>query len=748
MTLHRTIILLSFILYLPFQGWSQSAENGNNGHGKTMPDVNERPSVQAVSIEINPTIDGEVINDEVWQNISPIVDLWQTRPNAGQSASEKTEVRISYTSSTFYLSVVCYDSEPDKLVVSDSRRDASLDNTDGFMFILDTYNDSQNGFVFGTNSVGIEYDAQVDNEGQGNFNANRQQGGIIGGFNLNWDASWEVKAQVGDYGWSAEFAIPFRTLRFNAGQDQSWGLNFQRMIRKTNEVAFWAPMPIEFDIKRLSLAGKLTGLNLQNPGNLKVIPYGLGQVARNFEEEPSDTEYDAEFGADIKYSISPNITLDLTYNTDFAQVEVDEQQINLDRFNLFFPEKRPFFLENAGLFSVGSPGEVDLFFSRRIGIGNAGELVPIIGGARLSGKINNTNVGFLSMFTDNVDTLVQKNNFSVGRINQQFGMRSSLGLAFINREGMGSLDNDYNRVFATDGKLGIGKKAQLSGFYAQSSTPGITEDEHAFRFQAQYEWNGLILSSAYTEVAEGFNPEMGFLSRQSAFRKPEFLIFKRLRPSEKSPFLEFRPHVSYRGFWNFSGFQETGFLHVDNHWEWKNGLEIHTGVNFTTEGVVNDFEIFARDSLFVPAGTYKHSEVQIIIMTNQSKPIYISTRSVLGGAFGGERYANSGTLGIRLGDKFNSEFRFAHNDFNLPNGNFTTDIFGARLSYSFTPSILAQSLIQYNSVADIWSANIRFSLLKQANTGLFVVYNEARSGSRVLNRSFIIKYSIMIDVLK
>ena len=507
-------------------------------------------------------------------------------------------------------------------------------------------------------------------------------------------------------------------------------------------------MPIEFDIKRLSLAGKLTGLNLQNPGNLKVIPYGLGQVARNFELEPTKTDFDSEFGVDVKYSITSNMTLDLTYNTDFAQVEVDEQQINLDRFNLFFPEKRPFFLENAGLFSIGSPGEIDLFFSRRIGIGEEGELVPIIGGARLSGKINNTNVGFLSMFTDNVDTLVQKNNFTVGRINQQFGTRSSLGAAFINREGMGSLENDYNRVYSADGKLGLGKKAQLSGFYAQSSTPGISDDEHAFRFQAQYEWNGFILSSAYTEVAEGFNPEMGFLSRQSAFRKPEFLIFKRIRASENSPFLEFRPHVSYRGFWNFSGFQETGFLHVDNHWEWKNGLEIHTGINFTTEGVVSDFEIFAKDSIVVSAGTYKHREVQIIIRTNQSKPIYASTRSVLGGSFGGERYLNSGTLGIRLGDKFNSEFRFAHNDFRLPNGNFTTDIFGARFSYSFTPSILAQSLVQYNSVADIWSTNIRFSLLKQANSGLFVVYNETRSGSSVLNRSFIVKYSIVIDVLK
>jgi len=237
-----------------------------------------------------------------------------------------------------------------------------------FLFILDTYKDSQNGFVFGTNSVGIEYDAQVDNEGQGNFNNNRQQGGVIGGFNLNWDASWEVKTKVGEFGWSAEFAIPFRTLRFKSGENTTWGINFRRNIRKTNEIAFWSQMPLGLDMKRLSLAGTLTGLDIKNPGNLKVIPYALGRVDRDFTDPDGETEVNGDIGVDVKYSVTPSITLDLTYNTDFAQVEVDDQQVNLDRFNLFFPEKRPFFLENAGLFTVGSPGEVDLFFSRRIGI--------------------------------------------------------------------------------------------------------------------------------------------------------------------------------------------------------------------------------------------------------------------------------------------------------------------------------------------------------------------------------------------
>ena len=213
----------------------------------------------------------------------------------------------------------------------------------------------------------------------------------------------------------------------NRVENQSWGINFQRNIRKNNEIDFWAPLPLNFDLNRLSLAGTLTDLNIKNPGNLKVIPYALGRVDKDFEADPSDTEFNGEVGVDVKYSITPSMTLDLTYNTDFAQVEVDEQQVNLDRFNLFFPEKRPFFLENAGLFTVGSPGEVDLFFSRRIGIGESGQQVPIIGGARLSGKINKTSIGFLNMFTDDIAELdIYKNNFTVARINHQEG-RSAIG---------------------------------------------------------------------------------------------------------------------------------------------------------------------------------------------------------------------------------------------------------------------------------------------------------------------------------
>ena len=213
-------------------------------------------------LDTEPTVDGNILGEAVWEQVPAITDLKQIKPNYNAPASEETAIRVAYTNKTLYIAVVCYDSAPDKIVISDSRRDADLNDEDSFLFILDTYNDQQNGFLFGTNSNGMEYDAQIDNEGEGNFSANRQQGGVVGGTNINWDASWEVRTETGAYGWSAEFAIPLRSIRFNSGSDKIWGINFQRNISKRSETAYWANLPLGFDIKRLSLAGKMTGIDL------------------------------------------------------------------------------------------------------------------------------------------------------------------------------------------------------------------------------------------------------------------------------------------------------------------------------------------------------------------------------------------------------------------------------------------------------------------------------------------------------
>lgn len=726
------------------------------------------PLVTAMKVETSPVLDGEVLNDATWQAAKAVTGFWQTTPDQGQAASEKTEVRIIYTSRTLYFGVVCYDREPQGIIVSDSRRDASLEETDSFQLILDTYHDKQNGFLFGTNPAGIEYDAQVTNEGSGRFGGGRQQRGAVSGFNLNWDASWEVKTKISEIGWSAEFAIPFKTLRFSKKDAQTWGVNFQRNIRRRNEKSYWVKLDRQYNIQKISLAGTLSGLENIRQNNLKIIPYTLGQASRNFQNPlERETQRDLDSGIDLKYSVTPGLTLDATYNTDFAQVEVDEQQINLDRFNLFFPEKRPFFLENAGFFSVGSPGEVELFFSRRIGIASGGFQVPILAGGRLSGKAAGLNIGLLNMQTESSQfieadelssdtTRIQSNNFTIARINKELPNRSAIGALFVNRQGSGRYSEgaDYNRTFALDGRWGIGKYGQLSGFAAQTATPGVDEDEYAFRFGARYGAEAWLLTASYMQVSDAFNPEVGFLQR-SGFRKSRFMIFNTTRPKDFLGLLETRPHISYEGYWDFDGFQESGKWHIDTHWEWKNGYEFHTGVNLTKEGIhpivdVEEDSVEIQD-VFIPPGTYDHAEIALVGITNRGAWISFSMRATIGGYFGGDRISLSPSIRFRIGENFNTQLSLRHNNIDLPNGSFVTNLLTARISYSFTPRIFLQGLIQYNDSADIWSSNLRLGWLQSANTGLFVVYNDVREhenrkwGTR--SRSLIVKYSQLFDLL-
>jgi hypothetical protein len=450
--------------------------------------------------------------------------------------------------------------------------------------------------------------------------------------------------------------------------------------------------------------------------------------------------------------VTPSLALDATVNTDFAQVEVDEQQVNLDRFNLFYPEKRPFFLENAGVFSAGSPGEVDLFFSRRIGIGPQGQVVPIAGGARLSGKLGGFNVGLLDMQTREGDTLVAPSNFAVARVSRELKNRSRAGVIFVNRAGTGdrSPEGDVNRTYGADGRWGLGRYGAVEGYVAKTHTPGLSGKDVAWNLGASLSSPAWELNAEYTEVQAHFNPEVGFLARRD-FRKPEGVVLYRYRPRDLLGLLEVRPHVSYRGYWKPDGFQESGFLHVDNHLEWRSGWEVHTGVNFTHEGVLRPFEIYP--GVVVAPGSYSNTEAMLVGITNQGAPVSFETRVTLGGFFGGSRVSSASTLRGRAGEAFNTSVDYLRNDVSLPEGRFVTNLLRARLSYSFTTRLYVQALLQYNDVVDNWSTNLRVGWLRAANTGLFVVYNENRDTARdplgigVRDRSLTVKYSHTFDLL-
>ena len=704
------------------------------------------PALDARALTSSPTIDGDVLGDPAWTGATPATRFWQIRPDAGQLASQKTEVYVGYSDTHLYVGVVAYDDDPDGIIVTDSRRDSHLDNTDAFLMIIDGMLDRQNGFVFGTNAAGIEYDGQVTKEGTGG-NAMFGRGGI----NLNWDATWQVRAKISEHGWSAEFEIPFRTLRFGNGESQDWGINFQRNIRRNNEVAFWSPLDRNRNLYRVSEAGTLRGIEPPSQRNLQITPYGLASARRGGEIDGTDT--DTEFGIDLKYSITPSLTLDATYNTDFAQVEVDEQRVNLDRFNLFFPEKRPFFLENAELFDVGNPQSAQLFFSRRIGISDDGDVIPVDGGLRLSGKIGAaTNIGLLHMQTEAVQDVAPGNKFIVARVSQELPNRSSIGMIFTDRDGDGSFlvpeSEDKNRAYAVDGRWGIGENLSFDAWFAKTDTPGLDEDDSAFSVNADYSdslWDARL---GYTEVEQNFNPELGFLSRTD-YRQASGFILRRIRNENWEKVHELRPHFNFMSFWKPDGFNESRLFHIDLPIEFRSGAEIGFVVDATRDGVIEPFEIV--DGVTIPADTYNHTDFRFEANSDQSKPLSYGIHAIIGGRFGGDRIGMHPWIAYRIGETFRTSLSVSYTDFDLPyeNGNFTANLARWRLSYSFTPKMQLQALIQYNEQADVIGTNIRFSWLQSANSGLYLVYNEVderSTGAPPSGREFILKYSHIFDV--
>ncbi len=721
--------------------------------------------VAASAVEDAPILDGDVLGDAAWRVADPATGFRQTAPDEGEPASERTEVRIVYTRDTIYFGVVCYDRDPSSIIVADSRRDSALTDGDSFMVVLDTFSDRQNGFVFGTSPAGQEYDGQVINEGgrRGGFGTSgggEFSRGDAGGFNLNWDGAWQVRTRVSRVGWSAEFAIPLRTIRYPARESQSWGVNFQRNIRRRNETAYWSPLPRQFNLYRVSLAGQLSGLRVpaNRPSNLQLTPYLVGEMVTRDAVPGRAPLALGDAGGDLKYSVTSGLTLDATYNTDFAQVEVDDQQINLDRFNLFFPEKRPFFLENAGAFTVNAAsasgrglGQTELFFSRRIGISEAGAPIPIRAGARLSGKVSDTlTVGFLNMQTETPDAGGAADNFTVTRLRRDLPNRSSIGGLFINRQATGprAAAGDYNRTYALDGRWGIGQAGLVQGFVGRTRTPGRHGRDHAMSLSGTYESQMWRVSSGYQENGEDFNPEVGYLQRPGGFRKYDLAINNRSRPEGFLKFQELRPHVTFTRFWNLNGVMETTLVHNHFMGEFEDSSSVGLAYDMRSETV---FDSFSVSGLAIPPGRYDWSEVIPSFFYNRSAPVSAGVRATFAGFFGGRIVTLRPTIRARAGETLNLELSYSRNDIDLPSGQTTTNLTSVRAGYNFSPRLFLQTLLQHNDSAELWSVNFRFGWLQDANTGLFLVYNETEGILDYVpigaGRSLILKYSYLFDVL-
>ena len=738
---------------------AQNSQSGGSagGSGSVMP-----ATATATEVTESPSIDGR-LDEAVWQQAPVMTGFTQREPSDGQPASERTEVRVIFDGAALYIGVWAFDRSADAISYGERIRDYQVDQSDAIVFVLDTYNDDQNGFVFGTTPTGIEYDGQVANEGRGGgrfqgggFNSRRRfQSGSGGGFNKNWDGSWTVATTTDGEGWYAEFRIPFNTLRYG-NDNEIWGFNVARRIRRLNEESFWTPVPREFNLYRLNYAGDLEGLRPPFQRLATVTPYLLGSSGRDYTAA-SGFSRDGNLGGEVKFQVTQGLTLDATYNTDFAQVEVDDQQLNLTRFSLNFPEKRPFFLENAGFFSVGAGG-ADLFFSRRIGIAS-GQPVPITGGARLSGRAAGLNVGLLHIRTGGETGLQDALGYSVARIAKELPNRSRVGGLLVNKSGA---DGDFNRTFAVDAAIGIGEALTFSSFISRTDDPESFNDSHAWDLSGNWSSRDWTMTGQTREIGEGFNPEVGFLPRRG-YRYYQYHVMHKLRPSWLR---EIRPHVSYYTYRSRktgveSGYEESARVHVDSHWEWPSGAQIHSGGNFNIEGIYEPFQILGTDAV-IPQGTYSGWETQLVYNSNAAARLSVTSRINIGSFLTGSRRGGNASLTFRPNASFSTSARATYFDVNLPQGEFETVLLGMNFGYFFTPRVYLQSLVQYSNQLDSWSANLRFGWLNTAGTGLFIVYNDVQGfdfpdglnpdGGRFLERgtlarSLIVKFTRQFSVL-
>ncbi|MCY4128251.1 MAG: DUF5916 domain-containing protein [Gammaproteobacteria bacterium] len=690
--------------------------------GVTWGQETPRPSAIATKLTTLPILDGDVRNDPAWQSVTPITDFTQWQPTNGAPATRKTEVYFAFSDEFVHVGVICHEPSQDDIIVSSDGF-----QSDSFAMAIDTFLNGQTGFMFGTNPIGVEYDATLDSEYA----------------DWNWSTTWKVRSKYIDEGWSTEFEIPFSSLRYGSEELQTWGVNFARISRKINEQSHWAPLPIQFSTYRLSSAGKISGITVPRyRQNLEFTPYVLGGVVKSSGSNPASTDRENDIGFDLKYSITRSLTLDATYNTDFAQVESDQLQINLGRFNLFFPETRPFFLENAGLFYVGFGG-VQLFHSRNIGIEPGGLKLPLTGGARVTGKVGSSNnVGLIFVRAESGEYLPQ-NDFFVGRFNREMPNRSSLGFIFANREG----GDTENQTFGVDGKWGIGEHTDFQGYVGKTNTPGITQDDHAFSMGSSYRSSVWNLNFGLAEVGSGFNPEVGFTPRVG-YRAMSAGIHHTTSFPEKGGLKEWNQILFFDSFWDFDGFQESGYGHLETWWLWENGADFWPVINLVTEGVKEDFDIVG---VTIPAGDYDNLEFSINTTSPATKPLRATFNLTQGGFYNGDRFNTGLFLAYRVENKWDIYASYTHNNIDLPTKDsaFTADLARLGVTYLFSAKARLSALVQHNVAEDIFATNVRFSWLRTANTGFYLVYSEfdERRGFGANRKQLILKYTHIFDLL-
>ena len=687
-------------------------------------------------------LDG-VLSEPAWQKAVPATRFTQNNPQEGTPASENTEVRILYDDHNLYIGVVAHDDDVPDIITNDLKKDFDTTSTDLFEVLIDTFHDERNGFLFATNPMGARWDAQMSNNGRD--------------VNSNWDGIWDVKTRIVAGGWTAEIRIPFRTLRFSATDAQVWGINFLRQIRRRNESDFWAPIPRNYDLNRASLEGTLTGLRGIRPGrDLRVKPYVL---TSGDKAAPAATTGSLQGGFDVKYGVTPGLTWDFTVNTDFSQVEADEQQVNLTRFSLFFPEKREFFLENAGVFQFGPAQQLPnglagrtnaladnvLFFSRRIGLSNDATPIPILAGTRLTGHVGEYSIGALNIQQRSTNGLPAE-NFTAVRLRRNVLANSDVGLLVLNKDGGGL----YNRVVGADANFRFFENLNIYGYGVQSFSPQATVagTGHDFLGQVSYQFPSSHWDSkgSYTTIGSRFNDEIGFIPRVG-INKLQDQTGYHFRPKLTYSWLrEIFPHWQIVNITRPGGAFDSRYYDYHVPFTFQDSTFVEIGVNSNIEQLADPFTINTRRGITIPVGLYKYDEYFATMTTNPGAPLSFSGRWGIGRFYDG--YKHSYTVGgtARLNAQLNASIQLQRNVITLIEGAYSTNLLTTRVNYNLSTRAFLNAFVQYNTDARELSANVRFDIIYRPLSDLFIVYNDRRDSTSgaLIDRALIAKMTYLL----
>jgi hypothetical protein len=665
-----------------------------------------------------PKIDGH-LDDPVWQTAAKLENFRQLEPNEGQLATEPTEVYLGYDADNLYIGARCHDSEPSKIVTTTLTHDSEMTYDDTIQVLLDTYRDGRSAFLFTTNSGGVQVDALVRNEGE-----------LI---NLDWDGIWTVQGSRDAGGWSTEIAIPWRTLRFPDKSVQEWGFVVERLVARKQERTYWkAPPKTWYARWKLNDAPTLVGMEGARPGSrFHFAPYAILGAER--PQNTGHTSSITHLGGDIKINLASDLVADVTIKTDFSETEADEEDVNLTRNALLFPEKRPFFLEGANVFYAGQRQDPEhlsdyfLFFSRQIGIGQSGQTIPILGGVKLTGHEGKFDIGALSIETEATRKLdpygglidEPRTTWSVGRIKRDLGNGSTFGLIGLSKDGSGR----QNRVGGADWDITLNKNLRTGGWLAKSSTPGVESDDWAGSADVYWDSRRFRFHEEYTQTGKGFNDEIGYVARTgvNAFRSDNFyIIWPESGPFKLVWFTADLDYITDR----FTGELQTKFWHLQYNSYFKNSSGF--AYKYFVEEEVLAAPLQIVHGLFIPPGTYKFDHQFFGFQTDYTKPLGGAGRVAWGDYYDGHFLQSFYYAAYRPIPGLFIAATYQQTHVVLKEGTFNSDIALAEITHAFSNRLSVRSWLQWARGSNL---RTKFDVNWEFRPGskFFLVYQDIRT---------------------